>query len=96
MDAFEESMEAWARMSKADQKKVEKQDRERCKCPGCPTYADCAKKAKELLFCLSGKSSCIKTSNGCHCPGCMVRTDYGMTNIYFCLNGTEAEIRKGA
>ncbi len=96
MDAFEESMAAWARMSDADKKKLEKQDKERCLCPTCPTYADCAKKKKELMFCFAGKSGCITVSKGCHCPGCSVKADWGLTNIYYCLNGTEEDIRKGA
>ncbi len=95
MDEFEESMAALARMSDDDKKKIESQNRELCNCPTCPTYADCAKKKKELVFCFGGKSSCIITSKGCHCPGCRVKANFGLTNIYYCLNGTESDIRKG-
>jgi hypothetical protein len=95
MDQFESEMAIVAKLSEAEKKKLDKQNKERCLCPTCPTYADCAKKKKELLFCFGGKSSCIITSKGCHCPGCPIKTDFGLTNIYFCLNGKEADIRKG-
>ena len=95
MDTFEGSMAAKAKMSDADQKNMEKQNRALCLCPTCPTYADCAKKKKELVFCFGSKSSCITTSKGCHCSGCKVGVNFGLTNIYYCLNGTEQEIRSG-
>jgi hypothetical protein len=95
MDAFEESMAAWARMSDANKKRLEKQRKEKCLCPTCPTYANCAKEKSELVFCFEVKSSCIKISKGCHCPGCPVKADFGSTNIYYCLNGTEMDIRRG-
>ena len=95
MDEFEESMATQARMSKTDSRKLEKQNKEKCLCPTCPTYADCAKKKKELMFCFEGKSNCIVSSKGCHCPGCPIKADFGLTNIYFCLNGKEQDIRSG-
>ncbi|MGD0817519.1 MAG: DUF2769 domain-containing protein [Methanomassiliicoccales archaeon] len=95
MDMFEDAMADWAKLSEADKKKLEKQRKDHCLCPTCPTYADCAKKKKELTFCFGGKSSCITISKGCHCSGCPVKVDFGLTNIYFCLNGTEQEIRSG-
>ena len=69
MDTFEETMVFMARLSEEDKKKINKQDRERCLCPTCPTYADCARKKKENLFCFEGKSSCILVDKGCHCHG---------------------------
>ena len=96
MDTFEETMVFMARLSEEERKKINEQDRARCLCPTCPTYADCAKKKKELMFCFEGKSSCITVSKGCHCPGCPVKADYGLINIYFCLNGSEEETRRGA
>jgi hypothetical protein len=95
MDVFEKSIAAKAKMSDAEKNDLDKQNKERCLCPTCPTYADCAQKKKELVFCFVGKSGCIKASKGCHCPGCKVRVDFGLTNIYYCLNGTEQEIRSG-
>lgn len=95
MDKFEEAMADLAQLSESDRKKLNKQDKGRCLCPTCPTYAECAKKKKEIMFCFEGKSSCIKVSKGCHCPGCPVKADYGLVNIYFCLNGKEESIRKG-
>jgi hypothetical protein len=94
MDAFEESMELLSRMSESDRNILDEQNREKCLCPTCPTYADCAAAAKEIMFCLTKKSSCIIASKGCHCPGCPVKAELGMTNIYFCLNGAEIDIRK--
>jgi hypothetical protein len=47
------------------------------------------------MFCFEGKSKCIVSSKGCHCPGCPIKADFGLTNIYFCLNGKEQDIRAG-
>jgi hypothetical protein len=96
MDKFESAMADQAMLSGMERKHLEKESAGRCLCPTCPTYADCAKKKKELMFCFGGKSGCIVTSKGCHCPGCPIKADFGLTNIYFCLNGTEREIRNGS
>ncbi len=95
MDKFESEIADLDKMSETEKRRLDKQNKARCLCPTCPTYADCAKKKKELMFCFGGGSSCITTSNGCHCPGCPIKVDFGLTNIYFCLNGTERDIRSG-
>jgi hypothetical protein len=95
MDKFESTMADWSKLSDSEKRTEEENKRGRCICPGCPSYADCAMRNKELMFCFASRSSCIKTSKGCHCPGCPVRADFGLTNIYYCLNGTEQEIRNG-
>ena len=95
MDKFESAMADWAKLGESENKKLEKESKDRCLCPTCPTYADCAKKKKELLFCFEEKSGCITASKGCHCPGCPIKADFGLTNIYFCLNGKEQDIRAG-
>jgi len=95
MDKFESEMADLDKMSETEKRRLDKQNKAQCLCPTCPTYADCAKKKKELMFCFGDKSSCITTSKGCHCPGCPIKVDFGLTNIYFCLNGTERDIRSG-
>jgi hypothetical protein len=45
-----------------------------------------------MAFCLyaQGKSSCIKTENGCICPGCPVYAADAMKAMYYCTRGSEA------
>ena len=91
MNAYDKDMTFMTRLSEADKNELDKRSWDRCLCPTCPTYADCAKKKTERVFCFKGKSSCIKVSKGCHCSGCPVKVDFGLINLYFCLNGTEQE-----
>jgi len=65
----------------------EKQFRKMCLCPACPTYVNC----KELIFCIIGKSKCIKQEKGCLCPGCPVQTKMDFKNISYCTRGSEKE-----
>jgi len=61
-----------------------------CICPDCPTYNDCARDGKELLYCIYGKSfSCVTEDLGCICPGCPLITDLDLQNLTFCLLGSE-------
>ncbi len=68
--------------------------RQECICPDCPTYNDCAREAKELIYCVVGKSpSCITEDLGCICPGCPVTFELGLVHLTFCIDGSEAELR---
>jgi hypothetical protein len=61
-----------------------------CTCPSCPTYNKCAKNAKELLFCVTGKSfMCISDDKGCICPTCPVTEVIGLKQTSFCIKGSE-------
>lgn len=69
-----------------------------CSCSVCPTYTQCAKKAREGVYCLTGKSpNCIKQNKTCMCTRCPVHFKLGLLKSFFCLNGSEKEqrVKKG-
>lgn len=67
---------------------VTEANREKCLCPGCPTYNECMSAEEEALFCGVGKTVCEPTKSGCLCGGCPVHAAYGLTGSYFCFEGT--------
>ncbi len=69
--------------------------RDKCICAHeCPTYNTCASDAKELLYCVYGKSfRCLTDDLGCICPACPVIEELGLVNLTFCLLGSEADQR---
>ena len=90
MDKFEQVMKDIAQ--KSDKEKVEMINglKEKCPCPGCPTYNTCAEKAGEKLFCILGNSfMCISYDRGCACPTCPLKKDVGLKYKEFCLKGSE-------
>ncbi len=90
MDTFESVMKAMKEMSPAEAAKAMEGLRGRCICGGCPTYTNCAKNAKELIFCANGKSfMCIPAEKECICPSCPVTKDLGLKNKFFCTRGAE-------
>lgn len=90
MDKFEQMAEAWQKMTPEEQRAGLEMYKEKCICPTCPTYNDCAKNAKERLFCAIGKSfMCISEAKICMCPGCPVTPEYGMKYQKFCSKGSE-------
>ncbi len=58
-----------------------------CACPKCPSYNDCAKKTKEVLFCSVGKGKCQYHMNGCICMGCPVYKQNKLKTGYYCIRG---------
>ncbi len=60
-----------------------------CSCPKCPTYNDCAKTKKELLFCAkeTGKAKCEYKMNGCICSNCPVHKQNKLSSGYYCIYG---------
>ncbi len=94
MDKFEQAMQKMKGMKKEEIKKMIEKNKQLCICGGCPSYNDCAKGKKELLYCATGKSpSCIKEEKGCLCPTCPITPMIGLKNAYYCLKGTEREQR---
>jgi len=59
----------------------------KCPCASCPSYNECAKGKKELLYCLMGKSKCAYERNGCLCLGCPVAELKKFSGAYFCISG---------
>lgn len=90
MDTFETLVKKYKDMTPADQAKWVESTKALCICPGCPTYTNCAKNNKELLFCWHGKSfMCIDKEKGCLCPTCPVTKVAGLKNTNFCTRGGE-------
>ncbi|MEM2911838.1 MAG: DUF2769 domain-containing protein [Candidatus Bathyarchaeia archaeon] len=70
-------------------------NRKLCICGECPTYTECSRQARELLFCALGRSPmCITEEVDCICPTCPVTEQLGLINQFFCLRGTEREQRQ--
>ncbi len=67
-----------------------------CVCAGCPSYNECAKGNRELLYCADGvgKSGCEYSMNGCICGGCPIYERYKLKSGYYCVHGSAAEIDK--
>jgi len=74
--------------------KNDKNNSDRCACPRCPSYNDCAKTKAETLYCAGeiGKSACGYKMNGCICGGCPVHTENKLKAGYYCIKGSAIEI----
>jgi len=90
MDTFEKTMESISKKSKKEQADLIADFKSKCLCPTCPTYNNCASKAGEKLFCVTGKSfMCISEDKGCFCPQCPIGKEVGLKHQKFCLKGSE-------
>ena len=90
MDKFEQMMKVEKGRAQLDLNRDMEAYKNVCMCPKCPTHNDCAKNAKELLFCLQGKSfMCISEQKVCLCPTCPLTADFGLKNSSFCMKGAE-------
>jgi hypothetical protein len=90
MDTFEKTMKAVKDMSPAEGAKAIEGLKAKCICGGCPTYTNCAKNAKEILFCAMGRSfMCIPAEKQCICPTCPVAKELQLKNNFFCTRGAE-------
>lgn len=90
MDKFEQILSDMRKMSADEQAKAVEGLKPKCICPGCPTYTNCAKNAKELLFCTIGKSfMCIDREKECMCPKCPNTLELGLKHNFFCTRGAE-------
>lgn len=90
MDTFDMMQKKMKEMSPEERMKQIESMKSMCTCPGCPSYTSCAKNAKEVLFCSTGKSfMCITGEMGCICPTCPVAKNMGLKNTFFCTRGAE-------
>jgi len=80
-------------MPKVEKNKV---NMDKCSCPNCPSYNECAKGKTESLYCAgdNGKSACSYQMNGCICGSCPVHKEYNLTSGYYCMHGSADEIDK--
>lgn len=58
-----------------------------CICARCPTYAECVRRNKKLLFCFEDKAGCPLERYGCVCGACPVQRLRGFSGVYFCIEG---------
>jgi hypothetical protein len=94
MDKFEEMLQKMQKMTDTDRKQMIDKAKGMCICGKCPTYNDCMKGKTEFLFCITGKSSCTTTKKACICPTCPLTPMIGLKFAYYCVNGSERELRK--
>jgi hypothetical protein len=93
MDKFMEIAQKMEKMSPDEKKQMIMKNRALCTCAKCPSYTTCMKEKGELLFCSSGKSTCTVEKKACICPSCPVTGMMGLTHAYYCIKGTEKELR---
>ncbi len=92
-DKFMEIVKKMEQMSAEEKKQAMRKNREMCICGGCPTHNSCMKEKDELLFCFNGKSACTVEMKACLCPTCPVTKVMGLTHAYYCVKGSEKELR---
>jgi hypothetical protein len=93
VDRFEEMAQKMASMPEDDLKKMVSLLMARCICGRCPTYNDCMRGRKDALFCALGKSTCLASKKACLCPTCPVTPELGLKHGYYCIKGSEKEVR---
>ena len=89
---FEELTEKLTKMSDADRRMLLTDLKNDCICHECPTYNNCTRKSKELLFCILGKSKCPMDERICLCPqDCSIHQKYDLKFSFYCSKGRELE-----
>ena len=91
---IEELMDKLSKMSSTNRTKFIMDLKKSCICHECPTYTNCTRKSRELLFCISGKSGCPIEERICLCPqDCSVYQKYDLKLTFYCSRGREIERR---
>jgi hypothetical protein len=95
MDKFEERMVRMDALCLEEFEKLLAESRNKCICPECSTYSDCAKWGAESLYCLVGRSrECAVSEVSCVCNDCPLAKELGMRfTHFFCTLGSEKERR---
>jgi len=91
MDKWEDMVKKTAQMSEKERGALMAENKRLCICAKCPSYVGTGE--KELLFCLTSKSTKIKKEKGCTCRTCPVGSKMGLARDYYCTRGTEAQQR---
>ena len=61
----------------------------KCICGSCPSHNKCMKDKMQGLFCAREKSDCKIEKKGCICGQCPLFSEYGLENLYYCINDAE-------
>ena len=89
---IEELTDELNKMSSDDKTKFITDLKKECICHECPTYTNCARNSKELLFCILGKSKCPIDEKICLCPqDCSVYKKYDLKLSFYCSRGREID-----
>ena len=91
MDKWEEMMKKIMVMPETERMKWMDLSKSMCICKNCPSYRGTGE--TELLFCGTEKSTIIGKEMGCSCGLCLVVAHMGLTRLYYCTRGNEAEQR---
>ena len=91
MDKWEDVMKQLTAMPAEKQQEQIDAFSAQCICGSCPTYKGTGE--VEKLFCTTNKSEIIKDMKGCQCGLCPNVQQVGLTRIYYCMRGPEAEQR---
>ena len=91
---FDELQSELNKMSSVDREAFLTDLKKNCICHECPTYNDCTRKSKELLYCILGKSGCPIDERICLCPqDCNIYQKYDLKLSFYCSRGKELERR---
>jgi hypothetical protein len=95
LDKFEMMIQQLAKMTEKEKMRLVEENKKLCIGEGCPTYNDCARNRKELLFCVLGESqTCITEEVVCICPDCPVTKRMELKHQFFCTRDSENEQRR--
>ncbi|MGB9978968.1 DUF2769 domain-containing protein [Methanobacterium sp.] len=91
---FEDLQDELNKMNIPDRDKLIADLKRNCICHECPTYNNCTRKSKELLFCILGESGCPMDERICLCPkDCNIYQKYDLKLSFYCSRGEELERR---
>jgi len=93
MDKFMEIAQKMEKTSPEEKKQIMMKNRAMCICAKYPSYTTCMKEKGELLCCFAGKSTCTAEKKACIYPSCPVTGTMGLTHAYYCIKGSEKELR---
>ncbi len=99
MDRYVELVDWLSVLSKRDQEDWREIASLKCACTDCPSYTCCAKEKGEGLFCLEGRtkeSIWPEGTDTCRCVDCSLALNHDFTEQYYCVKGSEGELRSGA
>ena len=92
LDKWGKMMQRRSEMPEQERLKEICYEKTMCTCSRCPSYIGTGE--KEVLFCSLEKNDKITQENGCICGTCPVMERMGLTRLYYCIRGNEAQQRE--